>query len=74
MFLVGTHLKWWYGCITSDMNVIALAGLANKSVPTAFPSQTAKLLKEAYESRPAGKSQASDVASSANTLLIKRTV
>lgn len=30
----------WYGCITSELDVIALTGLADKPVPTAFPSQT----------------------------------
>lgn len=30
----------WYGCIKSELSVIALTGLADKPVPTAFPSQT----------------------------------
>lgn len=29
----------WYGCITSELNAIALTGLANKPVPTAFQAK-----------------------------------
>lgn len=35
-FLSTPHSKWWYGCITSESNAIALTGLVDKPVPTAF--------------------------------------
>lgn len=41
-----------YGCITSELNVIALTGSADKPVPTAFPSQTGHL-----DARPFGNSK-----------------
>lgn len=59
----------WYGCITSELNAIALTGLADKPVPTAFPSQTVHL-----DSGPFGNSKLLMLLLPQIHFLIKRTV